>query len=453
VTGLFFALVYFTLVGIGGRNWGERYLLGLAVTGVALFLAGVVHLPLVVAAVAAPLIGAVIPSVERGIWGAGGATSSSIYAPPSPRIPRSTLGMTALKLKPWGWKLALHVPERDGLRYPAAATIVMSIPLVTVFVVAMIVPLNDFDGRVFWLKKAKAIAHERAIDGPFFRGEVMESPRNHYPLLVPLDAALVYAVSRESDDRETRGMFVLTFAALLLVLRRGIARRFGPDVGAWCAAVAAWLPPFLGGETGGALSGHADVPLAAFAACAFFELLEAESPLRLGVWLAAMALTKNEGLPFALLLLVPAGLLFRRRVLITVAFLVTTVAALYVWRARIPATDGDNFLARVPLLAERLSGLGFAITRVARHMIAWPQWGVFWIAVAICCAIAVRRRLLLPLYVLFGMLAVYIAAYLVSSWQLMAIIDSSIDRLLMHLIAPALFVVAAVLGTREASAS
>jgi hypothetical protein len=435
VTGLFFALIYFTLVGIAGRGWGERYLLGLSITGVALFLAGVVHLPLVVAAVAAPLIGlalrkrAPVSEAVIGRFSVLGSQFSEVFSSRFAVFKR------------------IGARDEDQPGYPVAATIVMTIPVVTVFCIAMIVPLNDFDGRVFWLKKAKAIAHERAIDGPFFRGEVMTSPRNHYPILVPLDAALVFAASGEADDRETRGMFVLTFAALLLVLRRGIARRFGAELGAWCTAIAAWLPPFLGADSGGALSGHADIPLAAFAACAFFELLEAESPLRLGVWLAAMTLTKNEGLPFALLLLVPAVMVFRQRVLVALAPLVTTVAALHVWRARIPATDGDNFLARVPLLAERLSGLGFAIVRVAWHMIAWPQWGVFWIAVAVCSVIALRRRMLFPLYVLFGMIAVYIAAYLVSSWQLMAIIDSSIDRLLMHLIAPALFVVAGALAS------
>jgi hypothetical protein len=313
----------------------------------------------------------------------------------------------------------------------------------------MIVPLNDFDGRVFWLKKAKAIEHERAIDGPFFRGEVMENPRVRYPLLVPLDAALVFAATGDPDDRQTRGMFVLAFLALLLVLRRGIGRRFGEQAGAWCAALAAWLPPFLGSDFGGALSAHADIALAAFAACAFFAIVERESPLRLGIWLAAMALTKNEGLPFALLLLLPAIAVYRLRIAAALVPFTAAVVALFAWHSRLPAADVDDLLTRLPLLADRLPRLAPALTRVASHMLAWPMWSLFWPAVAIGCLAAITRRIFLPLYVLAGMLTVYLATYLVHSWPLANIVDSSIDRLLMHLIAPALFVIAAAVEPRD----
>lgn len=397
MTGLAFALLYFTATGIAGRTWGERYLLGMALAGLLLFLAGVVHLPLATGAVAAPIAG-----------------------------------------------LALrHRAERQTPRYPRIATFVMAIPVAVVFIAAMIVPLNDFDGRVFWLKKAKAIAHERSIDGPFFRGEVMENPRVRYPLLVPLDAALVFVASGEADDRQTRGMFVLSFVALLLVLRRGIGRRFGDQTGAWCAALAAWLPPFLGSDIGGALSGHADITLAAFGACAFFALVERTSPLRFGIMLAAMALTKNEGLPFALLLLLPAIGVYRLRVVAALVPFAAVVSGLSVWHSRLPPSDVDDLFARLPLVGDRLPRLAPAIGRVASHMAAFPMWSLFWLAVAIGCVVAVARRMFLPLYALAGMTALYIATYMVHSWPLANIVDSSIDRLLMHLIAPALFVVAA----------
>ena len=397
MTGLLFALVYFTLTGIAARSWGERFLFGMALVGLFLFLAGVVHLPLLVGAIVAPVAGFAIRKRR----------------------------------------------DPEQLRYPRTPTIAMLLPVAIVFIAAMMLPLNDFDGRVFWLKKAKAIANERAIDGPFFRGEVMENPRNHYPLLVPLDAALVFMAARDTDDRQTRGLFVLAFLALLLVLRRGIARRFGEEAGAWSAALAAWLPPFLSGDYGGALSGHADIALAAFAACAFFALVDRESPLRFGVWLAAMVLTKNEGLPFALLLLAPALAIYRLRLGAALVPLGAAVVALFAWHARLPPTDVDDLLARLPLLGERMARLGPAIARVASHMIAFPMWGAFWIAVASCGALAAARRMFLPLYVLAGMLAVYIATYMVHTWPLANIVDSSIDRLLMHLLAPALFVIAA----------
>src|SRR6185295_10630769 len=93
-----------------------------------------------------------------------------------------------------------------------------------VLIASYTLPLTDFDGRVFWVLKAKAIAHEQSIDGPFFRGESTFSPRNRYPLLIPLDAAAVMGLARELDDKQVRGLYALTFLALLLVIRR----RVGP---------------------------------------------------------------------------------------------------------------------------------------------------------------------------------------------------------------------------------
>lgn len=399
MTGLLFALIYFTLTGLAASTWGERYLLGMAIAGITLFLFGALHLPLVAGAAVAPILGLLLRRRQ----------------------------------------------EREQLRYSRTATIVMLLPVAIVFVAAMIVPLDDFDGRVFWMKKAKAIAHERAIDGPFFRGEVMENPRTRYPLLVPLDAALVFLASRDVDDRQTRGMFVLMFAALLFVLRRGVARQFGPERGAWCAAIVAWLPPFLATE-GGALSAYADIPMAAFTTCAFFALAGRETPFRTGIWLAALMLTKNEGLPFALLLFLAAIAIHRVRAAATLVPMLAAIGGLAMWHSRIPPSDVDDLAARMPLLPQRLERIGPAIARIASHMIAFPVWGLFWIAVAIGCAFAIRRRLLLPLYTLAGMLGLYLVTYVVHTWPLANIVDSSIDRLLMHLVAPALFVIAAALA-------
>jgi hypothetical protein len=399
VTGLLFALVYFAVTGIAATTWGERYVLGTAIAGITLFLFGVLHLPLVAAAIVAPSVALI------------------------------------------GGLLLRRRHEREQLRYPRVATLVMLLPVAIVFVSVLLVPLNDFDGRVFWMKKAKAIAHERAVDGPYFRGEVMENPRIRYPLLVPLDAALVFMATRDADDRQTRGMFALLFLALLLVVRRGIARQFGAEAGAWCSAILAWLPPFLASD-GGVLSAYADIPMAAFVACAFFALADRDTPFRLGIWLSALALTKNEGLPLALLLLLPAIAIHRRRIGATLVPLLASIAALFVWHSRLPPTDVDDLFSRLSLLPQRIERIGPAVARIATHMATFSVWGLFWIAVAVCCVVAAKRRLFLPLYLLGGMLAIYVVTYVVHTWPLANIVDSSIDRLLMHLIAPALFVLA-----------
>jgi len=52
-----------------------------------------------------------------------------------------------------------------------AATIVTLIPIAILILNTFTTPLSDYDGRVTWILKAKAIAREHSITGPFFQGE------------------------------------------------------------------------------------------------------------------------------------------------------------------------------------------------------------------------------------------------------------------------------------------
>ena len=167
--GLVVTLVLFPLVGwsMGRRGIGEAFLFGAGLTGALLFLAGVAHVPLVVA------LALIV------VWGVGSGV----------------------------WEL-MHRPRTvQPTPHHAIPTIVMCIPLIALTFVAAITPLSDFDGRAFWVLKAKGIAHERAIDGPFFRGATLD-PRNHYPILIPLDGAVILGVTHDSDDRQLRWLYL-----------------------------------------------------------------------------------------------------------------------------------------------------------------------------------------------------------------------------------------------------
>ena len=318
------------------------------------------------------------------------------------------------------------------------ATLLALMPSAVLLFITAILPLTDYDGRVFWMLKAKAIAHERQIDGPFFRGEVMLSPRNEYPLLMPLDAAAVMMVAGDLDDRHVRWLFVVALAALALHARRW--------VGAWIAALIAWIPQFAVDPEGSALSTYSDLPLAAFAACAFFELLSGTSALRFGLWIAFMALTKNEGLVFALILLIPALIRFRRQVTHVVIPFGLATAALLLWRSRIAEGDGsETFLANLTHLPELVGRVPVALAGYAQSALHFQSWGLFWPAVTVATAILIWRRewrrLVLPLYAIATLSAVYVAIYAVTAdWFMPDLIESSADRLLMHLIGPAIVI-------------
>ena len=393
MSGLLITALLFPLAGCitGRRPLAECFLLGIGIVGGSLFVLGMFHVPFVIT-IALVLVMSVWAGFSR--------------------------------------------PAERGDRLKPVPTLIAIIPLALLAISATIVPLNDFDGRGFWLLKAKALEHERMIDGPFFHNRVVDDPRNQYPLLVPLDAATVMILSGDNDDRQVRWLYLFTFAALVFV----VARRIHP----WCGAILAWIPQFVVSNEGGALTAYCDIVVAAFVTCAFLDLMERQSPLRFGLWLAFLVLTKNEGLPIALILIVIGIASFRNRIVWSMASVAVAIAALFAWRAWIPRTDEENFVALLPSMASHLDRIVPAVFEYSRHFFAFSKWGLLWVAAWIALALLVRRKEWRAPVLVLSMSAVYVSAYIVTQWKMRELVDASADRLLMHMIGPALFAIATV---------
>jgi len=419
--GVLVTLILFPLVGwsLGRRSIGEAFLFGAGITGSLLFIAGVVHVPLVIALV---LI---------GVWGASTAV--------------------------WQLRSGSRPPS---MPYPRFATILMVFPFVALTFAAAITPLNDFDGRAFWVLKAKEIARERAIDGPSFKAVTLDPRKNHYPILIPLDGAVILGIAHDFDDRQLRWFYLGVLAALALLVRERIGRLVSPSAGAWCAALLVWIPQFSVEAEGGTLSAYNDLAIAAFAAGAFFELAEevsrsrdlAVSPnrrdfgaIRFGLWLAFLVLTKSEGLPFAMVFLTVGAFIFRKRVASSAIVAGIAAVALFIWRTRIPPGDEEDIIRLLPTIPQKLHNVRAALAAFPRHMLLMPHWGLFWIAVIIAAALALRhdrRNATLAISVVAAMLAVYVVVYVATAWVVSDLIAVTADRLLMHVIAPSLFLLA-----------
>ena len=398
MTGLLVALL-FVVVGIAISKFVgpmQPWLAGAGATGVVLFLAGLVHLPLLPVAVVLFAVSAVV---------------------------------------------ALRAPRMRFESKEPLADVLLALTAAALFLIAAIVPLNDYDGRAFWLLKAKAIAHEDRVDGPFFQGQTSTNWRNEYPLLVPLDAALLMRAGRELDERHTRWLYVLFAVAFALEIRRRLGARY--------ALLFLWLPQILVVRDGSALSAYNDIAVAAFAGCALFELIERASPLRFGLWLSFLVLTKNEGLPFALFLFVTGVFVFRKRVMVAALPLVPAIAMLFVWRSRIERFDEEDFLQLLPRLPERLSRFDDALGALVPHFFAFGNWGLFWIAALAAFVVLLWRRqwrvVGLGAAATVPMLALVIVVYMISKWDAADYASSSAARVLTQFVAPALYLISAAL--------
>jgi hypothetical protein len=455
--GVLVTVILFPLVGwsIGRRSIGEAFLFGAGLIGSILFLAGVLHLPLVAALVVV------------GVWGVGCGVWKFTRASRAARSQQPSNSATGQHSDPATQQPSNQLP-RPTPHLPLP-TILMLIPLVALTFVAAITPLSDFDGRAFWVLKAKGIADERSIDGPFFRGATLD-PRNHYPLLIPLDGAVIFGIAHDLDDRQVRWLYLGFLVALALLVRERIGRLVSPSAGAWCAALLVWIPQFAVQPEGGVLSAYSDIAIAAFAAGAFFEMVawsrglavsgradtvQPRDPatsqprdlavIRFGLWLAFLVLTKSEGLPFALVFLAIGAFVFRKRIAVPAIMAGVAAGALLFWRMRIPAGDEEDIVRMLPTIPEKLQRLGVALVAFPRHMLLMPHWGVFWIAVVIAALLAVRVDRLtskIAISVIVSMLAVYGAVYVATAWVVSDLIAVTADRLLMHVIAPSLFLLA-----------
>jgi hypothetical protein len=415
VTGLLFTVLFFPLVGWAVSRLAGRvplFLAGMGSAGALAFVASVWHLPLRWTLLAIAVGSVVIVATTKR-------------------------------------------PSPERIRYPALPLVLTTLAAGVLLFAAAVLPLEDYDGRAFWLLKAKAIAHEGSVDGPFFQGETAPNRRNEYPLLVPMDAAVIWIAARSLDDTHIRWLFALVPIALAFGVQRRVAERFDAATGAWCAALLLWLPQVAVENEGGALSGYADLAMGAFAAFAFFELVERASPLRMGMWCSFVALTKNEGLPLAVVLLAVGAVAFRRRVWIALVPFAFAVGHLFVWRARIERREDEDLARSILALPDHLPRFGETLVAMLGNAASLRDWGAFLLA----CALAfflVRDRWtrFAAAAVVVPMLALYAAVYAVfdpALWPVGTLSANVAPRLWTHLLGPMTYLYAAASARRPAA--
>jgi hypothetical protein len=321
------------------------------------------------------------------------------------------------------------VPKREPQTAVAwAATLLTVVPIAVLVLNTFTTPLTDYDGRVTWMLKAKAIAREHSITGPFFKGQTSRNPHSQYPLLMPVVAAGIFELTGTDDDRVVRPLYALIAIAFLVVLRAALQRVAGVSAAAVITAAVAWLPQFAADNDGGMTSAYSDVPLIAFVSLALLTVVRGDTlthPWRFGLQLAFVACAKNEGIVLVIALLIVSR--WGWRPLIP---LIAAIGALIAWRSQVPLQYDENYPQLLRHIGAKLSNYPEAARELLSRMFVWRIWGAFWIVAAIAAVTARKRFVAASVFVLF----VYITTYAVTNWTIAELAVSSAHRLLLHLV-------------------
>jgi hypothetical protein len=309
-----------------------------------------------------------------------------------------------------------------------AATILTLIPIAVLLLNTFTTPLTDYDGRVTWILKAKAIAREHSITGPFFKGQTSRNAHSQYPLLMPIAAAGIFELTESDDDRVVRPLYALIAIAFLVVLRSALQGVADVSAAAVITAAVAWLPQFAADNDGGMTSAYSDVPLIAFVSLALLTIVRGQTlthPWRFGLQLAFVACVKNEGIVLVVALLLVSRWGWRPLIPLIVA-----IGALVTWRSQIPLQNDENYPQLLRHIGAKLSSYPEAARELLLRMFVWRVWGAFWIVAAIAAITAKKRFVVASVFVLF----VYITTYAVTNWTIAELAVSSAHRLLLHLV-------------------
>lgn len=290
-------------------------------------------------------------------------------------------------------------------------------------------PVAWWDGWMIWSLKAKALAATGDFSGPVFTNPVYGTSHPDYPPLLSCWQAVAYLLQGTSEvswPLQVQLAVLWTVGGLALV---SLASRWGTGavlvLGAWV------LAPHLVRQM---LSGYADVPMALFVVTGAATLWigpRTGSVVPAGLLLGAGALTKNEGLPLALLVVAP--LLFTEEVRSRALRVGAVLLALFLpWGvfARVRGYSNDlatavqddpvgpvTMLARIPVVAFELS-----------RELLWP---LRWALLTLACVgvIALTRRVSAPLVATtVGSLGLFAAIYVTAAVDFDFLVEFSVAR-------------------------
>jgi hypothetical protein len=275
----------------------------------------------------------------------------------------------------------------------------------------------EWDAWAFWLPKARSLVEFGGLDTAV--GGFTSFAHPSYPPLATALEASAFAFMGDTDSSPLALQHWALAAAFIGALASLLAVRVRPAILWPSLALLVVLPTFailIGSSLG-------DEPLMLLlglgGACAALWLLESDArhAVLAGIFLAAAALTKDEGLPIALVLagttLVAAVARTPRRPLAPSLVLLAPLAALAPWKIWLRLNDvptaGDYRLSDLldpALLADRLDRLSYAAAKLPPYMFEPGRWLLAVPLMLVAAVLAAPRRPALSALALASVLAV-----------------------------------------------
>lgn len=284
-------------------------------------------------------------------------------------------------------------------------------------------PLREYDGWAIWALKARALFEYGGVENDVFANPLYDAPT--HPLLLPSLEAMGFRALGRFDGTlvhlQLAGLLIGYLGAAWVILRA-----VATPVLAAATLLAVVSAPAVLAQLG---SNFADIPLAFFvslgvaAAAAWLRSAEPWLLSTAAIFLAAAALTKSEGVLFAVCAVAALALVRGRRAPRRVALLAGAVAlAILPWRAYISAHELRHPDYELSNLLDRsfLGDLSYRVRPVVEELLLQltnlDSWGLLLPMLGVGLAAAVIRRNYASALFAVGWLAASFAGLVAIYW-------------------------------------
>lgn len=361
-------------------------------------------------------------------------------------------GLKKIKARPAAEDHA-KVPIRP-LEWALVAVIVLQASFALLNSIAM--PIEGYDTWVIWFLKGKAFFIDRGVGRSFFLNAVYSNGNPgayEYPLMVPLAVTLGYLGIGGADDQTVKILFSLYYISLLgffYLFLRSIAGRESSLVS---TAMLSTVPRIMeqAGLTG---VGYADLPLSVYflggAAFGYRYIagMDIKDLALSAIFLGIGAWTKNEGLTFAcagMSLLFAAATIFHGAKAFKQIALALFLAALFslpwqIYKGTLPGLSVTMVSdLSFKTVCANIVRLPFIFKAILPKLFTANKYHLTWALYLTGVFVSWRRLLRHPNFLYLHALiliqfAFYIFVYMITTFELVAHIDTSFDRLTIHLL-------------------